>query len=410
MPLQPTRLILALPLAALLLAAAVGLARVDAGIGAPVGPDRLLAAIDADPLASGDTIQSADGSNTQPTDVATTASRAKAILDTRPIDGRAYRVLAQIADAQGDTARADALYAIAVRRAPRDRPTRAALADRAIVAGDYDAALAQLDALFRVAPSVRDPLLRRLVPALDDTRLLTALVARLATDPPWRGALRPVLLDKATPPQTGLTVLTALAKHTALTPQETDTRITLLQRSGNDAQARTLWRATLPAAEDAGNALLSDGSFEHPDLEGAYAWQQHPPAGVAMAQDDIAPAEGSHALAIDFSGRAVTAPGLSQALALPPGHYDFAFAADNRTDARRPFAWRLSCNAGGANLLSLSLPDASTQGWQHIEGSFEIPITACSGQTLRLDFLGRSLAERQLSGTLRVDAVGITSR
>jgi tetratricopeptide (TPR) repeat protein len=379
------RLLLALALAFALGAAAIALARVDADLGAPAGADRLLQAIDADPAL-------------QPTD----AERARAMLRSRPIDGRAYRVLAQVADARGDHARADALYAIAVRRAPRDRPTRAALADRAFATGDYPGALQQLDALLRVAPGVRVPVLQGLMPYLGDARLRAALVDRLTADPPWRDALIPVLLDAKTPPAIAVQLLAELAAGTSPTERETDTRITLLQRMGRSNQARQLWLARLPAGAGQGHGLLFDGGFEHPDISGGYGWRQAPPPGVSFADDRTAPVEGNHALAIDFSGRAVTTPGLEQWLALPAGDYHLAFASDNGTDALRPFAWQLRCQGDGRLLASLPLPAAA--GWQHGSGNFTVP-PGCPGQSLRLDYLGRSLAERQFSGSLRLDAL-----
>lgn len=383
------RLLLALSLPALLVAAAIGLVRADADWGAPAGADRLLRTIDQDPaLQPGDT------------------ERAKAMLRARPIDGRAYRVLARVADAQGDKTRADTLYAIAVRRAPRDRLTRAALIDRAFARGDIAGALDQVDALLRVAPSLRDLVLRALLPSLGDARLQAALIDRLATNPPWREALRPVLLDPKTDPQLAEGLLARLTRRTPLTAPETDARIHLLQGLGRAPEARVLWMASLPDAAGQRAALLFDGGFEYPDIAGGYGWRQTPPPGVAIYHDPISPAEGQYALALDFEGRAFTSPGLEQWLALAPARYRLSAAADHRTDTRRPFAWRISCQGGGKALVSLPLPEPSSPAWQRVEADFEVP-AGCPGQILRLDFLGRSLADRQLTGTLRLDAVRI---
>ena len=56
----------------------------------------------------------------------------------------------------------------------------------------------------------------------------------------------------------------------------------------------------------------------------------------------------------------------------------------------------------------MSLPDASTTGRQHVRDSFRVP-ASCNGQVLRLDYLGRSLDERQFSGSLRIDSVRVSS-
>ena len=97
--------------------------------------------------------------------------------------------LAQAEDAAGHADRATALYATAVARWPRDRIARATLADRAFAADDVDGGLHHIDALLRVAPAVRATVLGKLMPYLGDPRIRDGLVARLAADPPWRGAV-----------------------------------------------------------------------------------------------------------------------------------------------------------------------------------------------------------------------------
>ena len=390
------RLLLATALAALMAWAVVGLARVDTDWGAPAGSERLVRAIDA---------QHVDGKHApQPAD----AMRATAMLHDSPIDGRAWRVLAQLADASGDKARADIFYAIAVRRAPRDRPTRAALIDRAFAGNDLSAGFAQLDALLRVAPLAGPPTLRALMPSLADARVQDAFVARLASNPPWRGMLLPALKDPATDPAVALGLLARLGRESPLTAAETDARIGLLQRTGQDAGARQLWLSTLPADARGEGGRVFDGGFEHPDITGAYGWRLAPSPGVDIGSDDGAPAQGRRALAIRFGGRAIGAIGLEQSLALDPGAYRLAFDADNATDAQRPIAWRLLCR-NGTELLSQPLPSAGQRGWQHVTADFQVP-AGCSGQVLRLELLARSRLDRQLSGTLRLDGVRIDTR
>jgi hypothetical protein len=216
-----------------------------------------------------------------------------------------------------------------------------------------------------------------------------------------------VLKDPAVDPTVALALLDRLSRQGPLAAGETGARISLLQRVGRDAEARKRWLATLPAGARGDDALLFDGGFEHPDITGAYGWRLAPSPGVEIG-DDAAAVQGEHALAIDFSGRAISAMGLEQSLALAPGAYRFAFAADNATDAQRPIAWRLLCR-DGAELLSLPLPPPGRRGWQRGWTDFSVP-AGCSGQTLRLELLARSLFDRQLSGTLRLDDLRIERR
>jgi hypothetical protein len=55
------------------------------------------------------------------------------------------------------------------------------------------------------------------------------------------------------------------------------------------------------------------------------------------------------------------------------------------------------------------LPDAARHGWQQVGVDLTVP-PGCTGQTLHLDFLARSIAEQQLTGSLRLDAMRIVAR
>ena len=229
------RLLLALASVLAVAVAAIGLARVDTRWGPPAGPERVLQTIDAGHVPSADV-----------------ATGAREILRTRPIDGHAYRALAGVADMAHKQALATSLYAIAVLRAPRDRSTRAALADRAFAVGNAAGGFEQLDALFRVVPTLAEPLLLALMPSLHDADMQDALVARLVTDPPWRNAVARTVRAPSVDPQVALDLLARLAARTALKPGEQDARIALLQQAGRDADARRFWLALADAGPAAG--------------------------------------------------------------------------------------------------------------------------------------------------------------
>lgn len=371
---------------------AIQLAQRDADIGAPQGADRLLRSIDADPAVSDADVQ-----------------QARRILHERPNDGRAFRVLAQAADARGDTDAATRLYTIAVRLAPRDRMARAALADRAFARGDLATAMKHVDALLRIAPATRETLLPQLASMLDRADVRAALIPHVQASPNWRGALVPALLAKTTPAAGAEALLAELARVHALTPAEINARVTLLQRLGRPADARAVWLATLPPAQRAlAGPALFDGGFEAPDVTGGFAWQITPQTGVSVLPDGTEPAEGQGSLSLVFEGRAVTGIGVEQPLALNPGRYRLSGQADNSTTAPRPFVLQVTCTTGGA-AGSVELPDPRPgPGWHAFVGSVDVP-PGCTGQRLQLRHLGRSLNERIISGTLRLDALDLRS-
>lgn len=383
-------LLAGVPALALAVAAAL-LLRVDTDVGAPLGPDRWLQAADTD-----------HGN------AAANSQRARAMLATRPIDGRAFRLLAQ--NTAASQARGDALYAIAARRAPRDVATRAALADRAFAAGDIGQGIEHLDALLRVAPQLADELLGQLAPHLGDPRLREALAVRVARSPNWRPALAGALLAN-TDPQAAVDLLAAIARADALTPAESSTRITLLQRLHRDGDARALWLAALPAHDRAGaTATVFDGGFEHPDVADGYGWRVGQAPGVAIAFESGDAVQGASALWLQFEGRAVQWLPVEQMLVLAPGAYRLTLAANNTTDSARPFALDVVCREGGRVLATLPLPAAATRPrWSTTDLTFTVP-AGCDAQLLRLRHLARSLAERRVTGALGLDAVGITAQ
>lgn len=368
--------VIALAVAAVAAGAAIQLARVDTTLGAAFGPDRVMRRIDVAPSSS-------------------VEAEARAVLASRPIDGRAYRVLAL-------AGKRDDLLATANARWPRDAMTLATLTDRALAAGRVDVGLAHLDALLRTQPSTRSLMLPLLMPYLGDARVRDALVERLAQDPPWRGDLFAGLRSEAAPALEAEALLVALGKRVSPDDAALQTRIAVLDRAGRAAEARKLWLASIDA-RDAG--LVYDGGFEQPPVAATspYAWRfdDVPGAVIDYASDEVR--SGDAALSIEFDDRAVRFASVHQALALAPGHYRLEAAALDRVESTRPFEWRLACK-GGAEIARLPLARARVWNVQSI--AFDVPPT-CPAQTLSLVHAARSLPERRLRGRLSIDDVGI---
>jgi hypothetical protein len=250
-------------------------------------------------------------------------------------------------------------------------------------------------------------MLQRLAVMLEDDAIRAAVLARLDHAPNWRGNLVTALKSPQAPAAPAAQLLQELAAQRPLDTGEIDARIQVLARLGRHADARAIWRQSLPAAaRDGADTGLFDGGFEHPDISGGYGWRIAPPPGVAVAYDDVDPFEGGQALAFAFAGRAVANLGVEQLLALRPGHYRLDLAVENAAQAARPFVLEIGCQGGGPALLALELPAAGrTPAWQRREGGFDVPEGGCTAQLLRLRYPGRSLSERLVSGTLRLDAM-----
>ncbi|MFC3816733.1 tetratricopeptide repeat protein [Lysobacter sp. GCM10012299] len=358
--------------------------QVDAEVGAPKGPDRRVAS--ARGLAN---------------DAHALTSVARETLAERPIDGGAFRMLGLAAALQSNPDRAGELYRIAARLDPRDDIAQAMLIDASFEQGAVGEGVTHVDALLRIAPHMRESLLASLVPYVANPQLLDALVKALAADPPWRGSLAPVLRH-ADATQTE-TLLAALTQAVPLTAPELAARVEALTALGEPGHAREIWLQSLPEADRALDGLLFDAGFEGIDKTDGFGWRWNEEPGVTIAFDAIDPAQGQQSLQVDFSGRAVRFVGPRQRLVLAPGSYEISSAVDDRTGSPRRFAWFVQCNSGPA-LIELDLPANSDGHWKTVRADFDVP-PDCQGQQLTLRHTGRSMAERQISGVLRVDDV-----
>jgi hypothetical protein len=235
----------------------------------------------------------------------------------------------------------------------------------------------------------------------------TAFLARLELRPNWRAALATALAAPEAPAGPAAELLERLAAKAPLQPGELDARITLLNRLDRRAEARRVWLSSLPASQrEQSDEWVFDGGFERPDVSGGYGWRIAPPPGLLIGYDDIDALEGRSALSLAFDGRAVPTLGLEQALALEPGHYRLEVATENTTRAVRPFVLEIACATDATTPFVLELPaPVATPQWQRSPGEFDIPDSGCPGQVMRLRYLGRSLQERRVSGTLRIDAL-----
>ena len=370
---------IAIAVAAVAAVATVQLARVDAGVGSAFGPDRLQGVLDA-----------------TPSPATTRIAEAREILDARPIDGRAYRVLAL---AEGR----DALLPIANARWPRDALTRATLADRALANGQVDVGLEHLDALFRTHPGTTSIMLPLLVRYLGDLRVRDALVERLAQDPPWRNAMLGALRSEAAPAGDADALLVALAQRVPPDEEALRTRIAVLDRAGRPVEARAAWIASLPADDRAFARQVFDGGFERPGIAETYAWRFDDVPGVVIHYANDEPRTGASALSIEFDDRAVPFSAVRQSLALAPGRWRLEAAARDNVDNTRPFEWRIACRDG----VELARMPLLREGqWRTQSMHFDVPV-GCASQSLVLVHAARSLGERRLRGRLLIDDVGI---
>ena len=336
-----------------------------------------------------------------------TEALARRLLASAPADGRGYRLLAQIAEARGDQARAATLYVIAVRRAPRDLQARAWLAQRALAAGDYKTALEHVDRVLRMSPSSQARLFPVLTQLAADPVFADALAEALGSHPSWRdGMLATLHAADNKAPQAADHVLAGLQRRNDLDAASTQAWIEALIRQGRWGEAFARWAA--PHVKSGRPLpLLFNGDFSSQPQGAGFDWRVPSVAGVLVS---IEPLDQGGMLHLRFLGRRVAGgPVASHALVLAPGTYRLEWR--ERMDALRALegmAWRLTC-AGQPQALAQAEPGLGSRPWRAQVLVFTVPTGGCSGQWLQLAGVGSADAGQVIIGDLWVAGMKVTT-
>lgn len=335
------------------------------------------------------------------------SASARRVLQVEPAEGRGYRVLAQVAAARKQPQQARDLFRIAARRAPRDLPTRAWLAQDALQRGDRVEALVQIDRVLRLSPGAAGTVYPVLVQLAGDQAFVEALGETLASRPPWRAGLLAALRHPSTGnPANADAVLGALQRRGGLDAEESAAWIETLLRDGRWGEAHARWAAPLVAAGRP-LPLLYNGDFAQAPSGRGFDWRQPPVAGAILQYE---PASGAgRILHARFLGRRIAGPLLEHALLLAPGEYTLGFR--RRYDGLRSdngLQWTVACAGGDRpQLLARSQALAGSRGWQAEQVAFTVPASGCQGQWLRLGNAGSAGAGQLVSGDLWLDAVQV---
>ena len=327
---------------------------------------------------------------------------ARRLLAVEPLEGRGFRVLAEVEAKQGHAARALALYTIAARRSPRDLRTRGWLTQHYLVAGDYPAALAQVDVLLRTSPRQGAILMPLLAQLAADPGFAGELAKVLARRPSWRGGLL-ATLQQAKDPRGAEQVLSALRREGGLDATEFDEWIAYLIRQGRLGEAYGRWASTLDL-QGKPLPLVYNGGFEQPISSRGFDWRLSRIAGVSL---DFVPDRSARGLAAHaaFRGRPVAQVNLEQLLLVGPGRY--RFSARMRAEAlrsERGLEWSLAC-IGQSEPLATTEPISGTFDWRTVDMEVNVPVTGCPGQSLRLRNPVPAGSIQQVSGALWFDDV-----
>ena len=336
--------------------------------------------------------------------LAESRANARRLLAHEPLQGAAFRLLAEAADREGRRDEAWRLYLIAEKRAPRDLQTRAWLTQRYLERGDFAQALEQVDRILRMAPQRARSINPVLAQLAQDPAFAEALAAKLRQGPPWRAGLLNSLRDpKAGNPVAVGRVMQALQRQGGLKPEEYAQWLDNLMTQGRWGEAYARWAGPLPKP-DGRLPLVYNGNFAQLPSDVGFDWRLRRTPGVILQFEPESEAGGQVAY-LHFLDRRVPSAGLEQALMLSPGAYRLSVRM--RAQALRSelgLQWTVQC-PGPAGVVGRTDAIDGSFAWRTFEADVTIPDAGCPGQWLRLVNPVPSGAAQRVVGELWLDDV-----
>lgn len=326
------------------------------------------------------------------------ATTARHLLRVAPLQADAFAVLARAAAADGNQRKAQDLFAIALRRAPRNQYARAWAIGNDLQHKNYAAALHNVNVLLGVEPGQQSALLPLLANvASRDPGFATALAQALANRPAWRNDMLTELLAHA-PAATVNTVFDSLqASPAGIDDTEANAWFDRLEKDGHWGQAYSRWASRTGAAAGGRIPAVYNGNYADPVTGTGFNWRMHGEPGVTIDRVRTTDPAG-WAAQVTFRERRADDMGFWQPLLLAPGRYTLTFRAraDNlQSDAG--LEWSITCMADGTPIANSPL-FAGTFNWRPLTVDFDVPASQCKAQRLQLTNPGAGGSGKIVSG------------
>jgi tetratricopeptide (TPR) repeat protein len=333
---------------------------------------------------------------------------AEKAVKANALDGRALRVLAQVAAQNGNEQQALSLFNKAVALSPRDVPSHAWLLEYALRRRQAKPAAIHLDALLRVSPKLMDVLMPQAMVLAINPAAQAAMIQQLALNPPWRRHLLVALAASKYSAGQIIPVFTGINAISKLEPGDYQPLIERLNKEGRYQQGYLTWANLIPEKQRAFLGNVFDGGFELPMEEqtAPFGWLIQSVDGAQVSMFSTGGTLGENSLYVEFEGRRTPFAHVSQTLALPSGQWLLSFRAKaERLDNVRGLVWRVVCQNAGNTLMD-SEPMRGQFSWKEWQTAFSVP-EDCPGQRLILMIPARIEAETLINGSVWVDDVKI---
>ena len=365
----------------------------------------------AAPPNSAATASSAIGARTAPTDAI--AALARRALHNDPMNARAYRILAQLAELGGDEARADVLMQAAFQHSKRESYASYWLAHKAGAQGDFTRAVELIDGLLRVRPQLTRALAPFLLNLVEAHGKLNEIMALLDNNPDWRRGFLEQMIFAASNPRTPLTILLRL-KDTALPPLDGNVAqyINYLVGHTNFEVAYETWLLFLPVEQLSVAGRLFNGKFEVGSAgsqNSPFDWKVAAGPGVVIDYVQRPGVPGDRALLLEFQDRRAEFPGVTQTTLLVPGQYKLKGQMHGAIKTRRGLRWSIRCltKVNSPPIAMSNLLLGQNKNWERFEFVFTVPDSNCRAQEVKLSLDARSASDQFTAGSIMFDDLEI---
>ena len=321
----------------------------------------------------------------------------------------ALRLLALVAESEGDAPRALSLMQLAAGQSSRDVRVQTWLLDERLIAGDIPGALGRIDATLRTFPEAREFLLPILVGLASDPEAAKLVIDLVEKNPPWRGWFLSTLPNQFSDAEPLEAFLASLREAPSpLDISELKPFLSRLIELGDLQRAYALRLELSPSDMNGPLATLNDGSFEAPISGLPFGWIIAPIRGANTRI--VAESASNKALRVQFYNTRVPYRNVSQLLLLKPGAYNLTGQVKAAALANdRGLQWTITCYAGKKQTLGETDRISGTVAWREFSVAFAVPTEdGCEAQVLLLQLPARVPAEQEISGEIWFDDLAIT--
>ncbi len=341
-------------------------------------------------------------------------SRLQELVETAlaadPLNARAYRLLGQLAEAEGDASRTAKLMQTAARLSLNETIAVEWMMRKSFANEDYPATAFYADALLRTRPQLMDyasPILGRMAENKDAKREIEKL---LAANPPWRSRFLAALGNAIADARTPLQLFLAL-KDTSTPPAPADLHayVAFLIQHKLYEFAYYVWLEFLPPEQLESAGFLFNGGFESTPSGSPFDWKLPQGKGVIVDIARRPEAGDNRALLLEFGQERVDFQGVTQTTVLPPGAYRFKGYFKGEIIGPRGMQWSISC-LGGASIGASQMFLGTYPVWRNFAFDLVVPSAGCRAQSAKLALAARSASEQMVSGSIWFDELSISAQ